>query len=154
MPYNPRSLSNHRNNETFTFLCGIAGGRWRRCQWPASFFTNGTNGAILFAANTRCVPMLHLRCDRDDPAPLASWFSWSTGVCGALNGDLRLFRALGGCGRPHIVSAVHAASFVAGHAVCRPRGGRYIHRANEVFAPKHSYKRGGTLGQLITARLF
>ena len=87
-------------------------------------FTNGT-GVTLFGGGTNtCVPMLHLRCNRDDPSPLARLKPWSTGEGGALNGDLGSKRALGGCGRRHMVSAVHAATFVAVHAVRRPRWGR------------------------------
>ena len=76
------------------------------------------------AANTRCVPMLNLRCDRADPPPLARCFSLSTGVCGVWNGDLGSKRALGGFGRRHIVSTVYAGYDVAVYAVYRPRGGR------------------------------
>jgi hypothetical protein len=78
-------------------------------------------------------------------ARAARLFSWSTGGRGALNGDLRPIKALCGCGRPHIVSTVHAASLVAGRAVCRPRGGRQFHLTNKTFVPKDSYKRDGTL---------
>jgi len=78
---------------------------------------------LVEGTNTR-VPMLTLRCNRDDPPPLARRKPWSTGGGGALNGDLGSKRALGGCGRRYIVSAVHAASFVAVYAVCRPRWGR------------------------------
>ena len=76
------------------------------------------------AANTRCVPMLNLRCDRADPPPLARWFSLSTGVCGVWNGDLGSKRALGEYGRRYIVSTVYAGYAVAVYAVYRPRGGR------------------------------